>query len=287
MRAKAEKPIPRICHSCGVVFWIAPSRLRNNPTQGRWHSMACRNKKGGWTASKGHRKAAITDDQIVAEYQNGAGVVTMMGKYNISCQPIYKALRKSGIELRGSEGMNTWSPEKRQRKSEQSRQLWIENNPNKRDDLPFDAIGEAYRNGESSAHIAARYKCSPDIVIDHARLAGIPIRPSGYVPRVLCDDGHIADSQWEADIDNWLMTHNIEHTIHPRVPWYTPATKGHGDFLAGDTYIEVWGMYGNARYDRRCEYKISQYQSCGAKLIQIFPHHLISQNFTPLEALLV
>lgn len=278
--------IERTCQACGKIFTIAPSRLRSSPNQGSWCSMACRSGNGGWHSCKGNYRTGITDEQIVTEYQSGAGTAAIAEKYSVSIQPIYAALRRCNIELRGSEGMNTWSKESRQKSIERSRQQFTINNPRKRNDLPSDLICEAYKNGESSARIAARFKCDPEAVIDRVRAAGISIRPPGYVSRVLCADGHIADSQWEADVDNWLSAHGIAHTIHPKAPWYTPSTRGHSDFLVGDAYIEVWGIIGNARYDRRREHKVAQYQACGSNLIQIFPYHILNQDFSPLEGLL-
>lgn len=289
MRAKAEKPIDRTCIACGKSFTIAPSRLRNNPTQGRWCSMTCRSANGGWHSCKGNYRTGVTDKQIATEYQSGMSVAELATKYDVSIQPIYDALQRLNIERR-YDGVLRRSPEDRQKLIDASRQRFTENNPRKRNDLPSDAICEAYKNGQSSARIAAQYKCDPEAIIDRVRAAGIPIRPPGYVSRVTCADGHIADSQWEADVDNWLSSRSIVHAIHPIVPWHTSGQgRGHvqhSDFKVDDTYIEVWGIQSNARYDRRREYKTDQYLACGAKLIQIFPHHMIDQDFSPLEVLI-
>lgn len=276
----------RICQTCGKSFNVNPARLRQSPRAGSWCSMACRTGAGGWMPNN-PRQFAELDERIIAEYQSGANGPQLATKYGISLGTVMKALHLNGIQVKRYND-NLLKPEVREKAKRANVERLKNNNPNARRDLPSDKICQAYQCGESLERIAAHYKCSVDAVLARVRAAGIEVRRRGYTTanRVTCSDGHIADSGWESQIDEWLTTHNIVHEIHPRTPWYAPTARSFGDFRVGDIFIEVWGITGSLRYEEKRAKKIALYRQYGTTLIQIFPHHILDRDFTPLEILL-
>ncbi|MDQ7991195.1 MAG: hypothetical protein AAGC63_00355, partial [Propionicimonas sp.] len=71
---------------------------------------------------------------------------------------------------------------------------------------------------------------------------------------------------YEQRVDNWLHLHNLAHVVEPRYPW---DARYRADFLVGDTYIEVWGVTNNDRYQQRKAMKIERCRQEGLPLIQL------------------
>lgn len=124
-------------------------------------------------------------------------------------------------------------------------------------------------------------------ILSRVREAGVRVRPAGYTGRLKCPDGHIVDSRYEYEVDQWLCEHSIEHSTHPPVPWWNGGKNPkRADFLVGDFYVEIWGLAGRESYDKRRQAKIASYKEHGTKLIQLFPHHIIDSDWSPLQVLL-
>lgn len=250
--------------------------------------MACRNGSAGWKpANPNPRRLTIPDQQLADEYRAGMNGPQLAAKYGYSVATIMTALHRSGIHVKRFND-NLIDPVVRAKAQSTNTKRLRNNNPNARYDLPSEQICKAYQCGESAERIAAYYKCSIDAVLSRVRAAGIEVRRRGYATanRVVCSDGHIADSGWESQIDEWLTANAIVHEIHPRTPWYTPTARSFGDFRVGDIFIEVWGIVGSLRYEGKRAQKLTLYRQYGIELIQIFPHHILDRDFTPLGILL-
>lgn len=83
----------------------------------------------------------------------------------------------------------------------------------------------------------------------------------------LAEDGHLSLSVGERVIDDWLHSRSIPHT---REPLY-PGSRCRGDFLVGDTYIEFFGLAGDAMYDQRAARKRELALENGIDVIGIYP----------------
>lgn len=133
-------------------------------------------------------------------------------------------------------------------------------------------------DGTSKAYIAGLLKT-----------AGVKLRESGYpnVSRYTAKDGHRVKSSLELQVDDWLYEHGIDHTYEPAIG----TSKYKADFLVGDTYIEIWGIMGNAKYQAKQQKKLEAYHHFGLKLLSVyrkdFPHlHVLDVlSSTPLELL--
>lgn len=95
--------------------------------------------------------------------------------------------------------------------------------------------------------------------------------------RVLCKDGHVADSISEMLVDNWLFDQGIKHEVH------TPYPEGRFtfDFMLPDhnTRIEYFGLAGEHRdYDEKIVVKRALAAAHGIRVIEVFPSHLYPIN---------
>ncbi len=99
--------------------------------------------------------------------------------------------------------------------------------------------------------------------------AGIQLRKSGYpnVARYTAKDGHHVRSGLELQVDDWLTDHQLPHIYEPRIG----NSKYRADFLIEDTYIEIWGIVGNERYEEQRKQKLQAYNTYGLKLLSIYP----------------
>lgn len=98
---------------------------------------------------------------------------------------------------------------------------------------------------------------------------GIPIRRSGYpnVSHYTAKDGHKVKSGLELQVDDWLFDNGVQHEYEPRIP----DSSYKSDFLAAGHYIEVWGISGNERYEKRRNRKLAIYQRQSLPLISVYP----------------
>jgi len=97
----------------------------------------------------------------------------------------------------------------------------------------------------------------------------IGIRTSGYpnISHYTSQDGHKVKSSLELQVDDWLFEQGIEHEYEP----YIAKTKYKADFKVQDTFIEVWGIEGNEKYERKRQKKLRVYEKHNLSLISIFP----------------
>ena len=132
---------------------------------------------------------------------------------------------------------------------------------------PID-ISTRYALGESTTSIAEDYGVRATTLANKMRKEGIPLRRNGFDggKRYQCQDGHEARSVYEQRVDDWFYKHGIEHECEPRYPW---DKRCRADFKVGETYIEIWGVYGNERYNRQKQRKIDTCAELNIPLIQI------------------
>lgn len=95
--------------------------------------------------------------------------------------------------------------------------------------------------------------------------------------RILCKDGHVADSISEMLVDNWLFDQGIKHELH------TPYPEGRFtfDFFLPDydTRVEYFGLAGeHSDYDAKILVKRALAVKHGLKVIEVFPQHLYPAN---------
>lgn len=276
--------IERICENCGKTFWVQPYRLKVPGNPARFCSMTCRTDKGGWAPYKGMGKLSDNIQQIITSYQGGESIENIANHFDVTFQAIYYHLKKANIKFRGT------SREDILRAVEISR---IRNRNRKGSEihnfkeLPVNDIVAKYQNGVSMMAIAKEYGVSSTLIMHRLRDNGIKSRRRGFSRRRRCPDGHIVDSHWEYSVDQWLYEHIIEHEVHPIVPWWNNGkSPQRSDFRVGNIFIEVWGIEGNTRYDKKRIEKIIKFKDLGIRLIQIFPHHILDGDYSPLETLL-
>jgi hypothetical protein len=130
--------------------------------------------------------------------------------------------------------------------------------------------------------IGALFGTSKEYVQRILRDNGIAIRKSGYpnIPNYVAQDGHKVKSSLELQVDNWLYLNGVLHIYEPRIK----GTRYKGDFLVGDTYIEIWGLVGHEKYDEKKAKKIAAYEQAGLKLLSVYPSDF--PDLTILETLL-
>lgn len=86
-------------------------------------------------------------------------------------------------------------------------------------------------------------------------------------------DGHFVESEVEISVDDALYNLGFLHAYNIKVPeitertvqcdWYIPITFSEG------IYIELWGIKGNAQYNKNKEEKISLYKKHKLSLIEL------------------
>jgi hypothetical protein len=281
-----HRMITRHCRNCGKAFEIPAYRLKREANPGQWCSMKCRTREGGWNP-RPPNPLGLPEQQIAQEYLDGDTLPILADRYSVSMTTISGLLRRNNVKTRPQRGEVFRDPDVRAKAIETSRRRWLEDNPRARKDIPSDEVCAAYARGESAAKIAARFGCDTSVVYDRVRKAGIPVRHAGYTSKIACADEHTADSDWERQIDDWLSAHHIPHEIHPLVPWHRKGARPlWSDFRVGDTYIEVWGITRNVKYEARRAAKLTQYRLHNVDLIEIYPHHILAGDFSSLERLL-
>jgi transposase len=124
--------------------------------------------------------------------------------------------------------------------------------------------------GLSTDAIGQRFGVSSEPIVRLMRLNGIDMREPGFNEphRVICTDGHAVRSSVERIVDDWLSSHDIPHEYEPRLSF---DRRFMADFLARDTYIEVWGVEGHEKYSARKQKKIALYVQHGLSVVHL--HH--------------
>lgn len=119
----------------------------------------------------------------------------------------------------------------------------------------------------SQKQIADLFGCSRIVIKHRLKKYNIPARKSGWKStRFKCKDGHQVRSTYEQRVDDWLFNHGLLHSYEPPLP-FDPYLSA--DFLVGETYIEIWGVYDNAAYKERKARKRKLYDQYDVCLIQI------------------
>ena len=127
---------------------------------------------------------------------------------------------------------------------------------------------ERYESGESLKSIAGDFAASWQTVRELAIAWGMTLRPSGWYvgPPIVCADGHVVRSTYEKRVDDWLTEQGLGHEYEPTTPF---PSRWRADFRVGDTYIEVWGVRGQATYEAKKRAKVQAYRRHGIRLIEL------------------
>jgi hypothetical protein len=88
----------------------------------------------------------------------------------------------------------------------------------------------------------------------------------------LAKDGHVCYSLAEKTMDDLLHVHGIPHE---REPCY-PEGNYRADFALGKTFVEFFGLTGDADYYAKLKQKLCRKH--GIKLISVYPEDLVSQK---------
>lgn len=104
---------------------------------------------------------------------------------------------------------------------------------------------------------------------------GIRLARGVVVP---AQDGHLCRSLHEKAVDDFLHHHEIVHELEPHYPHdpvLNPNTRKRADWLLEDgTYVEMWGLEGDAAYDDRTEEKLAISQQHEISLVGIRPNDM-------------
>ena len=242
MVAKKEK-VTVACDVCGKAFEVQPYRVGENA---RFCGRACYHL---WRKDKTlSRTIPVDADELIRQYNGGMTLAAIAEQYNVTLQAVAYHLKKANVPTRKPTGANLRDP----LVTEKARQANIgRHGPNYRE-LPIQEICDAYKAGDSVTMLARRHGITANGILRRLSKAGIETRPKGYTKLICtCADGHVVRSRWEQVIDDWLSGHNIAHEVQPPCPWAKWPSMPLGDFRVGDTFIEVWGIEGNAKYDQQ------------------------------------
>lgn len=267
------------CETCGTIFEVQSHRRDIA-------RFCCHDCYRQWRNGKALGRVKLNSALIIEEYMSGKSTLEIATMHSVSVPAVCYHLKKHGIKVRPPTGKNFNRPEIRE-KANKLASLRKGNLNHKFIELPVDDIVRQYAEGDSSAAIAKRYGVTDITIIRRLINAGVKMRRAGFGRKRKCPDGHIVDSQWEYAVDRWLHEHGIDHEIHPTVPWWKGGrSPQRADFKVGDIYIEVWGVINNRSYNQKRQSKIEKFQSLDIQLIEIFPHHVLSNDFSSLEILL-
>jgi hypothetical protein len=118
----------------------------------------------------------------------------------------------------------------------------------------------------STTGIGELYGLSASAVGVRLKRHDIPLRPPGWRNLITMEDGHTVRSTYEQKVCAWLHQHGITHHYEPRLP-FDPHLRA--DFLALNTYIEIWGVTNIQAYTERKLRKRALYREHGLALIEI------------------
>lgn len=86
------------------------------------------------------------------------------------------------------------------------------------------------------------------------------------------EDGHMCHSLGEKTIDDLLFRKGVSHSREPKYP----ESNYRGDFEIAGTFIEYFGLAGNADYDKKAKTKIRLAKKHKIPLVAIYPKDLVS-----------
>lgn len=145
-------------------------------------------------------------------------------------------------------------------------------------------VQELYDSGMSLKKIAIRYGVNEFVIRRICKESGIETRAPGFTGETYtADDGTIVRSVYEIRVANWLASHGIRYSYEPSYPRFRSLKA---DFMANGWFIEIWGVEGNERYNRRKESKIQLCKSFGIPLVQLNYWHFDARSEHVLERIL-
>lgn len=272
-----------VCEVCDIEFEVQPYRVRAGV---RFCGRACyeiwRKGKCFYTAP-----LSLSNSEIVKRYTAGELLKGIADDAGVTTPTIRLILKNHGIAQRPVDPGKILTDPLVQEKAKIANQKRTGAKNHKYVHVPIDEIAKLYKAGETTTALGKQFGVSRNTIARKLRSAGVSLRQRGFSKPRECPDGHIVDSGLEYAVDVWLFEHGIVHNVQPTVPWWNGGrSPQRADFLVRETYIEVWGIEGNQRYDQRRLNKVEKYKACGSPLIQIFPHHVFDGDFSPLETLL-
>lgn len=274
----------RVCQNCGKEFYIEPYRMKRPGSPGRFCTMECRTREGGWHPRQ--KQLDLPIDEIKNLYAAGHSLQQIAAQFSVSTATIVNRMDQARIKRRPPTGANLRQPEIRAKSIERLHQQTGEKN-GKYKHLPIDELCSAYQSGDSLQLIAKRYSVTAGTVGDKLRAAGVNIRPMGFSRFTKALDGHSVQSRWEYLVDSWLCQHGIAHETQVRCPWtHRWETRRLADFRVGDVFIEVWGTLNAPQYVERRTEKLARYHEASVSVIEIFWHQILDSDFSPLASLL-
>lgn len=124
-------------------------------------------------------------------------------------------------------------------------------------------------------HGARRYYGSWNKAIVRAGL--LPNKEWVIMRKQLCEDGHIADSNSEAVVDNWLYNHGVNHERRKRYP----DSRRNCDFYLPDydVWVEYFGLIdGHKAYNKSIQCKRRLARKYKLNLVEVYPDDLYPEN---------
>ena len=117
--------------------------------------------------------------------------------------------------------------------------------------------------------------------------------PEGYIPmargyKCIANDGCECLSLDEKLIDDWMSENNISHykePNYPQHPEYNDSGLKRADWMVGETFVEYFGLAGNASYDKRTLEKMKLCRDLGLELVPIYPEDVQDLDSLLLEKL--
>lgn len=270
----------KTCVLCGAPFVVTESRAEQ-----QYCSKKCSNSVNSIAATAAQKAA----DEVVALvpamvdlHNQGKAAHEIAAELDVTAPIVRYRLGLLGIRLpRGNR--KPWNPAMQQNRADYFRTHKAHNYK----DLPIDEMRQLYEGGMSGVRVGSMFGVSESVVLDRMQAAGVTIHNAGWSYVRAAKDGHLVQSSLEEAIDNWLFDHGLEHDVHPRCPWVSKGLgQHHADFRVGETYIEVWGMIKNKKYQADRAKKIALYAAHNTSLIQIEPKHILNHDYSPLDPLL-
>lgn len=138
-------------------------------------------------------------------------------------------------------------------------------------DIPENELRKLYIDKNlTTREIAPMYNTDKKVICDYLDRYDIEIRPSGFYNKgyIRCKNGLMVRSHYERAFVNAMLTHDVDFIYEPRLPF---DKRYSADFLVGDVYVEVWGMIGWDKYDKRKAKKKKLYKENELNLFSVYP----------------
>jgi len=122
--------------------------------------------------------------------------------------------------------------------------------------------------GLNSRDIGEMYGIDGQGIVRRMKKFKIKIKNNSFGNSSLLTNGIKVKSSYEKTFGDLLCKNNIKFSYEPQLSF---NHRYHSDFLINNTYVEIWGVVGNKKYDERKNKKIQLYNSNGFKLISLYP----------------